>query len=159
MVSVTRLCSSYKAVIQSELQSSDAEFTAARLLISKMKGEVLNVMNKAKQAETNLTDQHKLTEAKERELSEYRNKFVQYEQRSAQLQEDMRETEKFEHAYATRSQTIAFGNLTSQNQELNTLVCECDSLLSKLLAELIFDRVVNRNFLAKSGSWKITWIR
>lgn len=84
----------YKAVLQSDIQSSDAEFTAARLLISKMKGEVLNVMNKAKQAETNLTDQHKLSEAKEHELSEYRNKFVQYEQRSKQLQEDMRDEEK-----------------------------------------------------------------
>ena len=82
------------AVLQSDIASSDAEFTAARLLISKMKGEVLNVINKARLAETNLTDQHKLTEAKERELSDYKNKFVQYEQRSAQLQADMRETER-----------------------------------------------------------------
>jgi len=58
-----------------------------------MKGEVLNVMNKAKLAETNLTDQHKLTEAKEREIHEYRNKFVQIEQRSIQLQEDRADAE------------------------------------------------------------------
>lgn len=73
--------------------SSDAEFTAARLLISKMKGEVLNVMNRAKVAETNLTDQHKLTEVKEKELSEVKNKLSQYEQKSLQLKTDMEETE------------------------------------------------------------------
>ena len=81
-------------IFQSDFNSSDAEFTAARLLISKMKGEVLNVMNKAKQAATNLTDQHKLTEAKEKELNEYKNKFLQFEQRSQQLQEDMRDAER-----------------------------------------------------------------
>ena len=50
-----------------------------------MKGEVLNVMNRAKVAETNLTDQHKLTEVKEKELSEVKNKLSQYEQKSLQL--------------------------------------------------------------------------
>ena len=53
-------------------QDLDAEFTAARLLISKMKGEILTVIDKAKEAETNLTDQHKIIEQKEKELHEYR---------------------------------------------------------------------------------------
>ena len=56
-------------------QDLDAEFTAARLLISKMKGEILTVIDKAKEAETNLTDQHKIIEQKEKELHEYRNSF------------------------------------------------------------------------------------
>ena len=53
-------------------QDLDAEFTAARLLISKMKGEVLGVIDKAKEAETNLTDQHKIIEQKEKEILEFR---------------------------------------------------------------------------------------
>ena len=57
-------------------QDLDAEFTAARLLISKMKGEILTVIDKAKEAETNLTDQHKIIEQKEKELHEYRNSFI-----------------------------------------------------------------------------------
>ena len=56
-------------------QDLDAEFTAARLLISKMKGEVLSVIDKAKQAETNLTDQHKIIEQKEKEIHEYRKRL------------------------------------------------------------------------------------
>jgi len=59
-------------------QDLDAEFTAARLLISKMKGEILTVIDKAKEAETNLTDQHKIIEQKEKELHEYRNSFNQF---------------------------------------------------------------------------------
>lgn len=78
---------------QSDSQPSESEFTAARLLISKMKGEVLQVINRAKQAETNLTDQHKLTETKDKELHEYREKVKQYEQRSVELQQDYNETE------------------------------------------------------------------
>ena len=50
-------------------------------------------MNRAKVAETNLTDQHKLTEVKEKELSEVKNKLSQYEQKSLQLKTDMEETE------------------------------------------------------------------
>ena len=98
-----------RAIFQSDGQASESEFTSARLLISKMKGEVLQVLshlpllrkysssikviNRAKQAETNLTDQHKLTEAKEKELQEYKEKIKQYEARSVELQQDYNESE------------------------------------------------------------------
>jgi kinesin family protein 5 len=74
-------------------QDLDAEFTAARLLISKMKGEVLSVIDKAKQAETNLTNQTQIIEQKEKEIHEYRNKFSQHEQAQRILQEEMRDAE------------------------------------------------------------------
>ena len=67
-------CSKAFVELASYLQQDlDAEFTAARLLISKMKGEVLGVIDKAKEAETNLTDQHKIIEQKEKEILEFRN--------------------------------------------------------------------------------------
>ena len=37
-----------------------------------MKGEVISVIDKAKEAETNLTDQHKIIAEKEREINEFR---------------------------------------------------------------------------------------
>lgn len=83
---------------KSEGQASESEFTAARLLISKMKGEVLTVINRAKQAETNLTDQHKITEAKEKELQEHKEKIKQYEARSVELQQDYNESESKKRA-------------------------------------------------------------
>ena len=43
-----------------------------------MKGEVLGVIDKAKEAETNLTDQHKIIEQKEKEILEFRNITVLY---------------------------------------------------------------------------------
>merc|ERR1712168_98128 len=66
-------------------QDLDAEFTAARLLISKMKGEILTVIDKAKEAETNLTDQHKIIEQKEKEILEFRNKFTAHQEMARQL--------------------------------------------------------------------------
>ena len=37
-----------------------------------MKGEVISVIDKAKEAETNLTDQHKIIAEKEKEILEFR---------------------------------------------------------------------------------------
>lgn len=53
------------------------------------------VINRAKQAETNLTDQHKITEAKEKELQEHKEKIKQYEARSVELQQDYNESESY----------------------------------------------------------------
>ena len=55
----------------------------------------LKVINRAKQAETNLTDQHKITEAKEKELQEHKEKIKQYEARSVELQQDYNESESY----------------------------------------------------------------
>lgn len=104
-------------------QDLDAEFTAARLLISKMKGEVLGVIDKAKEAETNLTDQHKIIEQKEKEILEFRNKFTAHQEMARQLQEDMRETDNKKRVLEDQldQMNAELGSLKQQEQKAQAL--------------------------------------
>jgi len=73
----------------------------------------------AKEAETNLTDQHKIIEQKEKEILEFRNKFTAHQEMTRQLQEDMRETDNKKWVLEDQlyQMNAEFGSLKQQEQK------------------------------------------
>jgi len=129
-------------------QDLDAEFTAARLLISKMKGEILTVIDKAKEAETNLTDQHKIIEQKEKELHEYRNKFTHHEQMARALQEEMRDAESKKRSLEEQldHMNAELSSLKQQEQKAQALAESESETVAKYESQLESQLESNREF-------------
>merc|ERR1712235_89130 len=133
---------------QSKSKDLDAEFTAARLLISKMKGEILTVIDKAKEAETNLTDQHKIIEQKEKELHEYRNKFTHHEQMARALQEEMRDAESKKRSLEEQldHMNAELSSLKQQEQRAQALAESESETVAKYESQLESQLESNREF-------------